>query len=227
VFVNLGKLIPGGGAAAAGASAVFGFGAYLSQPKGAPNLGPVDARVAELSGKVLDSLSAASAQIELLGKIVVSDYGKLNAVADNVDTAEWRLGDASKVEAVMRKASQRFYYQALMPTGYLLFWIMPPPPAGPVNARDFFTYGGRPKRKIVPFANEPDSGQYRPTVAVQANGTPVSPVFALRAFNSANTPPASLTDPLLASPRDPAGPGLGFLPSQIYSAKNYTVYGIK
>ena len=204
---------------ASGISAVFGLVAYFTHADGEPNLlGPkVTAKVKELGDLVRARYRAASSQIDTIGLIVVSDYGKLTDMAARVDSDPAWILPPSIFPAVdeMSTAAKQWFYQTLLPVVYFAVQVNPAPPSGPASARDYTCFSSLKKpgtRTSRPFGNEPDSGQVRLITGFAQNGTPIAPVFALASdlgTNPFRVPPASLTDPLFRGQDDPLGPGLG------------------
>jgi len=217
---------------ASGISAVFGLVAYFTHADGEPNLlGPkVTAKVKELGDLVRARYRAASSQIDTIGLIVVSDYGKLTDMAARVDSDPAWILPPSIFPAVdeMSTAAKQWFYQTLLPVVYFAVQVNPAPPSGPASARDYTCFSSLKKpgtRTSRPFGNEPDSGQVRLITGFAQNGTPIAPVFALASdlgTNPFRVPPASLTDPLFRGQDDPLGPGLGLRKLEFYSPRYFS-----
>ena len=232
-IVKLGSLAgPEVAAVTSAISAVFSLVAYFTSSGGEPNLlGPkVTAKVNELGDLVRARYRAASSQLDTVGLIVVSDYGKLTDMAGKVDSdKDWML-PPSIFPAVdqMSTAAKQWFYQTLLPVVYFEVQVNPAPPSGPANARDYTCFSSlrRPgSRTSRPFGNEPDSGQVRIITGFAPNGTPTAPVYALASdlgTNPFRVPPASLTDPLFRGPDDPLGPGLGLRKLELYAPRYFS-----
>ena len=232
-IVKLGSLAgPEVAAVTSAISAVFSLVAYFTSSGGEPNLlGPkVTAKVNELGDLVRARYRAASSQLDTVGLIVVSDYGKLTDMAGKVDSdKDWML-PPSIFPAVdqMSTAAKQWFYQTLLPVVYFEVQVNPAPPSGPANARDYTCFSSlrRPgSRTSRPFGNEPDSGQVRIITGFAPNGTPTAPVYALASdlgTNPFRVPPASLIDPLFRGPDDPLGPGLGLRKLELYAPRYFS-----
>ena len=210
-----------------GISAGFGLAAYFMRADNSPNLlGPkVAERASALGEQMFSRFLAASTEFDTIGKIVVSNYGKLTDMTNKIhDDPAWELPNLAKVVDTIRKGSRQFFYQSLLPVAYpLAVRINPAPPAGPTEASGytcFSSFGqsnGQHPNTSSPFRNEPPSGQDRQIIDFRADGTPIEPVFAL-ASNLRENPfpgPASrVTDRAI-------GPDVGFAKPQLYSPRYF------
>lgn len=223
---------------AAGMSAAFSIVAYFTRPNGSANLiGPrVTEKVDQLATDAFNRYQAASDELDTIGTIVASDYGKLTSMAAKVDSDEnWRLPPTlSAAASQIRKASVTWFYQSLLPVAYSVVQIDPSPPDGPTNARDYTCFsslvtssdpGGGAPLTSRPLRNEPGSGQVREITGFSSNGTPIAPVFALASDVNTNpfrVPGKELTDPLFRGGDDRLGPGIGFQTTLLYSPRYFT-----
>ena len=76
--------------------AAFAAGGYFTRENGSPDLiGPqITTKASDLGVELTDRYLQAGNNLDDLGKLIVSDYGKLTAVANRVDAdPNWRLGD--------------------------------------------------------------------------------------------------------------------------------------
>ncbi|PTR32238.1 hypothetical protein C8K36_1011290 [Rhodococcus sp. OK519] len=120
----IGKIVALGGfagppvsAVAAGLSAAFGLGAYLSQPSGPPQLvNDVQVRASELGRTARAQMLATSRSITGLTLLVLSDYGKLTATTAKLPTTKWTLpNDTGPTIANLTLAAQRSAAEKLVP----------------------------------------------------------------------------------------------------------------
>ncbi len=223
---------------AAGLSASFSIVAYFTRTNGSANLiGPrITEKVSQLGTDAFNRYQAASDQLDTIGRIVASDYGKLTSMAAKVDSDEsWRLPPTlGAATDQIRKASVQWFYQSLLPVAYSVVQVGPAPPDGPANARDYSCYSslagsGHPAGQAPltsrPLRDEPDSGQDRQITGFRSDGTPIAPVFALATdveTNPFRVPGEKLTDPLFRGADDPSGPGIGFQPTLLYSPNHFS-----
>ncbi len=218
---------------AAGLSATFSIVAYFTRSSGSSNLiGPrITEKADQLGTDAFNRYQVASDQLDSIGRIVASDYGKLTTMAANVDSNEgWRLPPTlGAATDQIRKASVRWFYQELLPVAYSVVQIEPAPPDGPANARDYSCFSsyartggaaGEAPLTSRPLRDEPDSAQDRQITGFGNDGTPIAPVFALTSdvgTNPFRVPRSELTDPLFRGADDPLGPGIGFQKILLYS----------
>jgi hypothetical protein len=238
IVMKLGALAPPPASnVAAGLSGAFSVLAYFSRTDGSSNLiGPrVTEKVNQLGTDAFNRYQAASDQLDTIGTIVVSDYGKLTSMAAKVDSdPSWKLPSMVTVKAQIRRASITWFYQSLLPVAYSVVQISPPPPEGPDNARDYSCFSslaasGNPSGKAPltsrPFRDEPDSGQDLQITGFRSDGTPILSVFALASgvgTNPFRVPRKELTDPLFRGPDDPEGSGIGFQKALLYSPRYFS-----
>jgi hypothetical protein len=234
MVVKLGVVVPGPVSnAAAGLSALFSLLGYLTRDNGEPDIiGPrVRNKVDDLSQDTYNRFLQASAQIASIGKIIVSDWGKLQAVAKAVDTQSWRLGDKFATVAKMREAATQWYYEAILPSAYQVAQVTPGPPDGLRRANDFTCRDSMPQKPIRHLLDgESPSGQFPEITSFGPDGTPRSDFMALvtqfarhRGQAEYTTPPESLMAPLFRSLDDPRG-GVGIQPLQFFSARVFSPF---
>ena len=235
-FVKLGVVVPGPVSnVAAGLSALFSLLAYFTRDDGQPDIyGPrVTAKVGELSQDTYNRFLQASAEMSSVGKIIVSDSGKLRAVADAVDTESWRLGDKFAAVAKMRQAGDQWYYEALLPVVYKVAQVTPGPPGGLRTANDYDCRESAPQEPHHQLlADEPASAQFPEITGFGADGAPRSDIMAMvttldrnRGSARLGTPPASLIDPLFRGLDDPRG-GYGLQQLQFFSARVFSPFPV-
>ncbi len=200
-----------------GVGAGIGLVSALSRRNGSATLdGAIQAKTTELATTILDRFDTTQRELTQIGLLIVSDWGKLETAAGEINT-DWRPpANLSVAVDGLRLATQRFYYTTLIPIAYpRLIQITPPPPVGPNNARNLTCLG--PTKR---FTDEPDVAQDQQIFGFNADGSPISSVVFIRGRNDQinGTPPnAGLLDPLFKL----AGPnlsGLGLDKTSFYSA---------
>jgi len=214
---------------ASGLGAAMSLAAYFQPADNTANLvGVISQRAGDLVSDIGKRYRAASALLDSLGKIVVSDYGKLSAMASMVRSdPKWRLPDSmAKVVETMSAGARQSFWQTLLPLAYFVVQVAPPSPDGPATANDYHCKHTPPPEvpdrvDKYPLRDEPASAQGRRVVGFAGDGRPLEQVFALvRTVDNADfgLPSSSLTDPLLR-PIDDGG--AGFTAEQLYSPRNF------
>ena len=200
-----GAVNPAAGAVASGLGAVFGLAGYLTKKDNAANLiGPeVQTQAAKLGVELAGRYQTAGDQLDGLGRIIVSDYGKLNAVASKVDSdPSWILGAPGQAREGLIRGAKQSISETLIPKAWPVLYDLGYPTNR--NARDWNCYYQVfvTKHKFL-FADEPNGGQvverfpktaWAPTMAIGG-------VHATGSVGDARipTPPASVIDPLFQS----------------------------
>ncbi len=198
--------------------------AASTRPDGSPTLdGAIKATTSQLASAILDRFDAAQRALTTVGLLIVSDYGKLQTTANHVDS-DWRLPpDSSAAVNALQVATQRFYYQTLVPIAYpRMIQIEPPPPTGPSNARRLFCKENSGGLVGTQFYDEPDVAQDQQTFGFTGSGAPISSVVFLRGpgkFWYGMAPSEQILTRLFA-PAGPGLPGLGFNKKQFYSSSS-------
>jgi hypothetical protein len=205
-------------------SAAFSLAAYFTKENGSPNLiGPqVTTAASKLGVELADRYQQAGDHLDDLGRLIVSDYGKLTAVASKVDAkpgpgeTDWRLGNVGQARDELVLAAKQTIYQRLVPLAYPVMYDL-----GQVsNAGDWYCDGGIGYNKHL-FAGQADGAQF----IGRFPATGWSPLIAVAAAHAtgdhygARIPgvPASITDVLFNSP---ANGGLGLNKLEFYSPRN-------
>lgn len=185
---------------AAGLAALFSLASYLSSKPGTPIVGSeIKARAAVLGTEMLDRIDLVRKTTTGLGKIIVSDAGKLAEVDRKADAA-WSLPETEATSDFLRTASRQWAYEALIPTAfpYLIR-------ANGTNARSLDCGMGSTQA----WPNQPDSDQMQATVGYDTNGNPIRAAFFFTAgIGGGSSPAASLGDAMFR-PRSGERPGLG------------------
>jgi hypothetical protein len=104
----------------------FGAAAYFTRDNGSPNLIGAEVRTeaSKLGVELEDHYTQADDNLDDLGRLIVSDYGKLTAVASKVDAKpgpgerDWRLGNVGQAREALRVAAKQTIYERLVPLAY-------------------------------------------------------------------------------------------------------------
>jgi hypothetical protein len=207
---------------AAGLGAVFGLAGYLTKKDNAANLiGPqVQTAASKLGVELTRRYQTAGDQFDDIGRMIVSDYGKLNEVAGKVDSdPNWILGNVGAARDALELGAKQTIYERLLPLAWPVLYDL----GGSGNARNWYCSGGLFAYDKHLFADEPDSNQtvqrfertgWNPVIAVAA-------AHAQGSLHSARIPgpPASLTEPLFRVTTDPLGGGMGLNKLEFYSPR--------
>ncbi len=206
-------------------SAAFSLAAYFTKENGSPNLiGPqVTTAASKLGVELADRYQQAGDHLDDLGRLIVSDYGKLTAVASKVDAqpgpgeTDWRLGNVGQARDELVLAAKQTIYERLVPLAYPVMYDLGERIS---NARDWYCDGQAGDDKHL-FAEQADGAQF----VGRFPATGWSPLIAVAAAQAtgdhygARIPgvPASITDVLFKSP---ANGGLGLNKLEFYSPRN-------
>ena len=224
--IKFGAAIPAPGAAqvTAALSTAFGLGAYFTRQDGSPDLigPPITTAASNLGVELALRYHQAGDHLDDLGRLIVSDYGKLTTVANKVGAqpgpgeTDWRLGDVGQATDALIQATKQTIYERLVPLAYPVMYDL-----GQIqNARDWYCDGGIAYNKHL-FADQADGAQFVGRFpATQWN--PLIAVAAVHATGSLHEArilgvPGSITD-VLFKPIVQGGLGLNKL--QFYSPHN-------
>lgn len=196
-------------AGASGLSAIFGLASYLSTKTGQPILGSeVKARATALGSAMFDRISQARREMDGLGMLIVSDYGKLTAANQHVDS-DWSPKSPDLTAEKLRTAAKQWFYEALVPTAYP-YLIR----ANSNNATQMYC-----PNSIRLWPNQPDSDQMLATTGYDGNGNPIRSIFYFtRGIGTDASPPASLGEAMFAPQIGPKQ-GLGIEKLQFFTAR--------
>ena len=204
------------------------LGAYATRDNGSPNLigAKVTTEASKLGVELEDHYTQADDNLDDLGRLIVSDYGKLTAVASKVNAKpgpgepDWRLGNVGQAREALRVAAKRTIYERLVPLAYPNMYEL-----GQLsNARDWYCNNGI-FSPLVPdkylFKGQADSAQF----VARFPETPWSALFAVGRAHAtghgadARIPgiPASIADTLF---KPVAEGGVGFNKLEFYSTRN-------
>jgi hypothetical protein len=196
--------------AARGLSAVFGLASFLSDESGRPILGSqIKVRAAKLGEELVGRLDLARKTTIGLGKLLVSDYGKLTAANQHVDT-DWALPSNPEVASNMiRTSARQWFYEVLVPTAYP-YLIR----GNHYNARYLDC-----KSSKFRWPNQPESAQMNATVGYEPDGKPINGIFFFTSgIGGGSSPPQSLGEKLFR-PRNGPDPGLGLEKLQFFNPR--------
>ncbi len=206
----------------------FTAAAYFTRDNGSPNLigAKVTTEASKLGVELEDHYTQADDNLDDLGRLIVSDYGKLTAVASKVNAKpgpgepDWRLGNVGQAREALRVAAKRTIYERLVPLAYPNMYEL-----GQLsNARDWYCNNGI-FSPFVPdkylFKDQVDGAQF----VARFPETPWSALFAVGRAQAtghgagARIPgiPASIADTLF---KPVAEGGVGFNKLEFYSTRN-------
>jgi hypothetical protein len=215
---------PQAGAVASGLGAVFGLAGYFTKGDNAPNLiGPqIQTAVSNLGVELATRYQTAGDQLDGLGRIIVSDSGKLMDVASKVDSdSNWILGSPGNSRDDLIRAAKQTISEILIPKAWPVLYDLGNPYTH--NARVWNCY-------YIPtqfgthhdylFRDEPDSGQVGERFA-RTNWNPVMAIGGVYSEDSGEdarvpTPPSSIMDPLF---KPVALGGLGMKKLEFFSPR--------
>jgi hypothetical protein len=213
----IGKIVALGGAipppvryAAAGISAAFSLASYLSDKSGQPILGAeITARSAELGNELVSRVDTARRTMVGLGMMLVSDYGKLTASDQHVDT-DWALpADIKAAVDAYRTSAKQWFYEALIPTEFP--FLISAKNAN--NARYLQCLGGSE------WPNQPDMFQMNATVGYDDKGNAINAVFFFTKGSGGGSSPSDSIGDEMFRPRSGEKPGLGIEKLQFFSPR--------
>ena len=207
-------------------SAAFSLAAYFTKQNASPNLiGPqVTTAASKLGVELADRYQQAGDNLDDVGRLIVSDYGKLSAVASRVDAKpgpgerDWRLGNVGQAREGLVLAARRTIYERLVPVAYPVMYDI-----GQINARDWKCDGGHFGPVPLPdkhlFAGQTDDSQFIGRFSNWTTTIAVAEAHAVEHGADARIPgiDPSITD-VLFKPTDQGGLGLNKL--QFYSPAN-------
>jgi hypothetical protein len=231
ILANVGYATPVTTPIAAGLYAAFALGAYFTRDNGSADLiGPkITTAASKLGVELADRFQQAGQNLNDLGRLIVSDYGKLTAVASKVDAqpgpgeTDWRLGDPGQASNLIERAAKQTIYEALVPLAYPVMYDL-----GNVgNAREWYCESDAlftASRHL--FGEQPDGAQFVGRFPDPGPGYPpwttniaVAQANATGSQAAARIPgvPGSITDKLFG----PVAQGdLGLNTLEFYSPRN-------
>jgi hypothetical protein len=234
-LVEIGGLAVGGAVggelvdnAARGLSAAFGLASYLTRDDGSPDLvGPeLTAKAADLGSILFKHYQAASNYFTTEAQIIMSDWSKMQEVADATPTDGWKLPPEATTTTQLSLATKQTIYQALVPVAYPLLINLGTNQSG-------YSFSDARSWKCKAPTPYPDKNLFRHTgpaaqltwKVVPRNGYGSSAVIAVgrHAVGSGSdayvpAPPDTVTGPLFGKTN--LG-GMGFYKLQFYSPQNF------
>jgi hypothetical protein len=224
--VRVGALAgPQAAGVASALGAVFALAGYLTKPGNSPNLiGPeVQTTAANLGVELANRYQTAGDQLDGLGRIIVSDYGKLRAIASKVDAdPNWIIGTPGAAREQLVRAAKRTISEALIPVAFPVLYDLGRVPQ--LNAANWVcTYNFGARRKYL-FDRNPDGGQV--VQRFPGNWNPVMAAGEVHARGSQNAarilgPAGTVVDPLFAPPE--LG-GLGMQKLEFYTPSRFRLF---
>jgi hypothetical protein len=216
---------------ASGLGGAFTAAAYLTQQDSSPNLiGPaVQTTAAQFGKQLAKRYEDAGDQLNGIGKIVVSDYGKLTAVAGKVDSdPDWRLNPTSAKGALI-KAAERTIYETLIPKAFPVLYDLGD--VGRFRSGNYAKHWRCEYRVVFVtkvkylFHDEPEGGQ----VVMRFPKTNWNPLIAVGAVHAVGhvgnaripSPPANVADELF-QPLSQGGLGMSKL--EFYSPPRFRFF---
>lgn len=197
-----------------------------SGPDGAPLLDAIDERSSQVLSRIFVNYEYARGSLVDMGKIIVSDWGKLKTVAGNVNAGPWSFPSPdTTLRTAINRGFKTWMYSDLMPLVWGAYQV---PAVNGGNARDLecTVYSGGQLTDNEPYLFTSDAAQYLETVGMGKGQFPKPEIrnqtvaLGLHGFPDdeyAKSPPTSLTDPLFAPANlDPGSPNLGLYPTAFY-----------
>jgi hypothetical protein len=194
------------GAASQLASMTFALAGQLTQSDGEAVLDDeIKTKIDDLAVNMKQRYNTATSGVIALGRIIVSDYGKLQIAADKARSdGEWHWpADDANVTNSLALGAKRWFYGELMPVAYRTWDLI-----NTNRANDWSCDHNVEGTTITyhSFSDEPDGGQYRPRIGFKFpdGQTDDGLVRALaihdwnRNARSGQPPPGSLVDPLFS-----------------------------
>ena len=206
---------------AAGLSAAFGLGSYLSTKTGQPILGTeIKAQSQALASEMLTRFTAARKTLTQLGMLLVSDSGKLEASYKNVDSI-WELPEVSVMSDSLRKGAKQWYWEALIPTAYPYLIRSAAADAKQINC------GFEGDKKAWP--NQPSYLESHTIVGYNDAGSPINGVyFFARGIGGGASPDSRKLNDEMFRPDSGPNPGLGIDKLAFFSPRVFgrTIYAL-
>jgi hypothetical protein len=221
-----GQIEPGIGKAANGVAGALGAAAYLLDDKGSPDvIGPqVEAQASQLGTVVAKRLDAASAYFTTEARIVLSDWTKMQEVAEKAD-GDWNLGDIDSTTTQLRRATRQSIYQSLVPVAWPMLYDLG---YGIKHATDWLCYGESYTVDKRLFQHTGAGAEVLYEVSSEEHLIAVGAERATGSKTSAYVPAPSqeLTSRLFRDPDDPTGGGggIGLSKLQFYSPQNFRLF---
>ncbi len=217
-------------------SGAFGLGAYFTEADGEQELiGPrITTEASKLGVELNDRYLEAGNNLEELGRLIVSDYGKLTAVARKINAPpaqgkfDWRIDNVSVASDALNEAAKRTIYERLVPLAYPVMYDLGERIS---NARDWYCDSGPNPLDVYNkrlFNEQPDGAQFVGRFPNPDPRYPWNPIIAVAQEHAVGNNagarirgiPASITDELFNSPTDTDHKGLGLDKLEFFSPRN-------
>ena len=189
---------------------LFGLGSLFADDDGSPVLADeITANVNDLGAKLADRYDFAQRSTTGVALLMVSDWGKMQAVRDRIDNA-WKLPPTiDDMLPPLRLAANQWFANALVPSVYPdLIWVTPQPQgSGSPNWTSCeFSVGEGGTIIDHPWRDLPASMQVKITLGFIGTREVKTGLFATDGFR--HSPSATIGNLLFNSP-DARSPGLG------------------
>jgi hypothetical protein len=96
----------------------------VSGDSGTPLGDQVTSKVEDLASEVTERLFDTANGLDRLRQVIISDYGRLQALGPVVNDKEWSL-DKADTATRLTAAARAFYYSELMPIPYGVYALIP------------------------------------------------------------------------------------------------------
>jgi hypothetical protein len=193
---------------------------------GAPLLDAIDERSSQVLNRIFVNYEYARGGLVDMGKIIVSDYGKLKTVAAKVNGGPWAFPSAdTPLRTAVNKGFKTWMYTDLMS---LVWQAWDLPQIGNANARTLECNDQELPIYDRPFRNSPDTAQYEKVIGINAGRFPRPeireqttafgrPDADFVPYKDATPPGGAITDPLFGpASLDPGNPNLALFPASFF-----------
>jgi hypothetical protein len=195
---------------------LFGLGSLFADDDGSPVLADeITANVNNLGAAVADRYDFAQRSTTGVALLMVSDWGKMQAVRDRIDNA-WKLPPTiDDMLPPLRLAANQWFANALVPSVYPdLIWVTPQPQgSGSPNWTSCQFDVGEGSYQGHPWKDLPASLQVRITLGFIGAREVKTGLFATDGFY--HVPSATIGNLLFNAP-DARSPGLGLEPLRFF-----------
>jgi hypothetical protein len=170
----------------------------VSGDSGTPVGDQVTSKVEDLASKVTERLFDTANGLDRLRQVVISDYGRLQALGPVVNNADWSI-DRADTATRLTAAARAFFYSELMPIPYGVYALVPKYPynfdGNPDHCYDQkygWTWQGAPATAQMTWTGGFDlDGE-----SAQEGSTPFVLGKHSLSVKSYSYPPKTLTDPM-------------------------------
>ena len=195
--------------------AMFESSSSLFEPNGEPILDAYKVKAQELAKELATHYTDDIGGIGKVGEILVTDYGKLQAMK-NSGLLGFKPGESTELIEAVNRGTQMWAYESLLPSGYEAVQLAEggSDPELPEKASEFLCYagGGFDAERYFPFRSLAPAAEYKTNGLDPIQGVLVRDGSRLPVSGDSfkvypQTPPASLLAPLT----EPKNGTLGFI----------------